>query len=57
MVCLEMVCVGGVWGLWVGMMCGTACLGTVYVDGVLGDGGGVYYECMCVCMYVCIYLV
>lgn len=35
-----MLCVGGVWGSCVGMVCGTACLGMVYVDGVLGDGGG-----------------
>lgn len=46
--CVGMVCGDGVWDSMFGM---------VYVDGVLGDGGGVYYECMCVCMYVCIYLV
>lgn len=49
-----MVCVGGVWGCCVGMFCGNG-LGMVYVDGVLGDGGGmvcVMNACMCVCMYV-----
>lgn len=45
-------------GWYVGMLCGNVCgngLGMVYVDGVLGDGGGMVCV-MNACMYACMYV-